>query len=147
MCYARAHAYSRAWILQTYNLLAGQVWSWWSFSSTTRNKDILLKVRILDMCSILTWCRMFHLLLMLALNDVCRRLICFWAKKANAPCFGSCCMAHILSHFRCAHLFTDTPQSKHRIMTQQIRVLISLCPVTRQHQRRGSRHRRLQCHV
>ena len=26
---------------QTYNQLVGQVWSWWSFSSTTRNKTIL----------------------------------------------------------------------------------------------------------
>ena len=26
---------------QTYNKLAGQVWSWWSFSSTTKDRDVL----------------------------------------------------------------------------------------------------------
>merc|ERR1719174_1325843 len=28
-------------IFETYNLLIGKVWSWWSFSSTTRDKDVL----------------------------------------------------------------------------------------------------------
>merc|ERR1712048_42166 len=28
-------------IFETYNLLVGQVWSWWSFSSTTQDRDIL----------------------------------------------------------------------------------------------------------
>ena len=27
--------------MQTYNLLIGKVWSWWSFSSATRDKDVL----------------------------------------------------------------------------------------------------------
>ena len=26
---------------QTYNLLVGQVWSWWSFSSTTKSRRVL----------------------------------------------------------------------------------------------------------
>merc|ERR1712037_275081 len=31
-------------LFETYNLLTGKVWCWWSFSSTTRNKEILLKI-------------------------------------------------------------------------------------------------------
>merc|ERR1712187_490445 len=31
-------------LFETYNLLSGQIWSWWSFSSTTRNKQVLLKI-------------------------------------------------------------------------------------------------------
>merc|ERR1719201_1420011 len=31
-------------LFKTYNLLAGKVWSWRSFSSTTRNKQVLLKI-------------------------------------------------------------------------------------------------------
>ena len=27
--------------MQTYNALVGQVWSWWSFSSTTKDMDVL----------------------------------------------------------------------------------------------------------
>lgn len=29
-------------LFQTYNMLAGQAWSWWSFSSTSRSKEMLL---------------------------------------------------------------------------------------------------------
>ena len=46
--------FSRASISQTYNLLAGQGWTWWSFSSTTRSKDILLKVSLVHMRGIAT---------------------------------------------------------------------------------------------
>ena len=35
--------------LQTYNLLSGQVWTWRSFSSTTRNMKMLLKVSESDL--------------------------------------------------------------------------------------------------
>merc|ERR1712032_80426 len=31
-------------LFETYNLLAGKVWCWRSFSSTTRNKEVLLKI-------------------------------------------------------------------------------------------------------
>ena len=42
MKHTRTHTPCTRW--QTYNLLSGQMWCWRSFSSTTRDKKVLLKV-------------------------------------------------------------------------------------------------------
>ena len=48
-------------------MLAGQVWSWWSFSSTSRSKEMLLNVRDYMLLSLIN---------MLAISepDICRGL-------------------------------------------------------------------------
>ena len=67
--------------LQTYNMLSGMMWSWWSFSSTTRDKKVLLGVShslfafsivtVYIICLLFIYKYLVKLLIRCACMDVC----------------------------------------------------------------------------